>query len=53
MEHLKSTTVTFKHICAWSQKDLTLSRVIQYVNKGWPRNAETLVKSYESIKSEL
>ena len=53
IKQLEDLPVTSEHICTWSRKDPILSRVIRYVNKGWPKNLDQEVKPYESRKNEL
>ena len=52
-KQLEDLPVTSEHIRTWSRKDPILSRVIRYVNKGWPKNLDQKVKPYESRKNEL
>ena len=52
-EQLENTPVTADLIHAWSHKDPIVSRVIRYVNKGWPKTGDSMVKPYESIKNKF
>ena len=40
MEHLADSPVTAGHIRDWTQRDLFLAPVLQYVKQGWPEQDE-------------
>ena len=37
----------------WTQRDKTLSQVLQYVQKGWPTEGDTELEPYSSRRNEL
>ena len=42
-QHLSDTIITASHICKWTEKDPTLSRIHHFLLHGWP---ETISDSY-------
>ena len=52
-EHLADSPVTATDIRAWVKRDLKLSRVLQYVQQGWPSEGDAEVEPYSSKRLEL
>ena len=53
MEHLDESPVTAKHIQVWTRRDLVLSKVQQFVERGWPQNPDKSLSAYSAKKNEL
>ena len=55
MQHLDTTPVTAADIKIWTDKDLVLSKVRQYVLMGWPddETGEDTLSPYTARKDEL
>ena len=54
LEHLKESPVTAKDIRTWTSRDPKLSRVLQYVQQGWPSgNVEEDLSNFYSRRQEL
>ena len=52
-EHLASSPVTADDIREWTRKDKTLSRVLQYIQQGWPNEGGKDLEPYSSRQLEL
>ena len=52
-EHLEDSPVSAEDICIWTSKDPKLSRVLQFVQQGWPNENEPDLERYSSKKLEL
>ena len=52
-EHLADSPVTASDIRAWTERDTKLSRVLQYVQQGWPTEGDAEVEPYSSRRLEL
>ncbi len=52
-EHLADSPVTASDIRAWTERDTRLSRVLQYVQQGWPTEGDAEVEPYSSRRLEL
>ena len=52
-KQLEDLPITLDHVRTWSRKDPVISRVICYVNKGWPKNPDPKVRPYQSRKNAL
>ena len=53
MEHLDESPVTAKHIQVWTRRDPVLSKVQQFVERGWPQNPDKSLSAYSAKKNEL
>ncbi|XP_072171469.1 uncharacterized protein [Diadema setosum] len=53
MQHLESTPVTPTSIRQWTAKDPTLSRVREYVLRGWPLKCDEEISPYFRRRDEL
>jgi transposase InsO family protein len=52
-EHLDESPVTAADIRTWTSRDPKLSRVLQYVQCGWPNNGDSELEPYSSRRLEL
>ena len=46
MEHLDDSPVTAHHIRVWTRRDPALSKVLQYVQRGWPSSYDEALAAY-------
>ena len=54
MEHLADASpVTAKQIEVWTRRDPTLSKVLHYLQFGWPKKVDKSVTTYSSRSTEL
>ena len=53
MNHLDESPVTAQHIRAWTRRDTVLSKVLHYVQRGWPSDCDKSLAMYSSKRSEL
>lgn len=53
VEHLADSPVTANDIRTWTRWDAKLSRVLQYIQQGWPTEGDTEVEPYSSRRLEL
>ena len=53
LDHLKDSPVTATDIRVWTRKDPTLSKVVEFVQRGWPNSTEEKLKLFFSRKDEL
>ena len=53
LEHLSSGPITATQIKIMTCQDKVLSKVLYFVQKGWPATVESALKSYASRKYEL
>ena len=52
-EHLVDSPITAHHIRVWTQRDPVLSKVLSYVQQGWPNHCEKTLATYTSKMNEL
>ena len=52
-EHLSNSPVTANDIRTWTRRDQELSRVLQYVQQGWPSEGDPGLEPYSSRRLEL
>ena len=53
-EHLEESPVTADDISVWTRRDPKLSRILQYVQKGWPSEcSDQELKAYYSKRLEM
>ena len=52
-EHLDESPITAADIRTWTSRDPKLSRVLQYVQYGWPNNGDSELEPYSSRRLEL
>ena len=50
---MADSPVTSDQIRSWTQRDPVLSKLLQYIQNGWPTTVDPLVASFASKKSEL
>ena len=53
IENLNSAPITANQIAVWTRRDRLLSRVLRYVQHGWPIQSDEALKSYWTRKLEL
>ena len=53
MEHLDESPVTAKHIRVWTRRDQVLSKIQQFVERGWPQHPDKSLSAYSAKKNEL
>ena len=53
LEHLQDSPVTANHIQRWTRQDPVLSRVLEFVQRGWPEEVEPELKPFFSRKEEM
>ena len=53
IENLNEAPITSDQIAGWTQKDPTLSRVMQHIMLGWPATVESELKPYWNRHLEL
>jgi len=53
MEHLNDSPVTAQYIRVWTRRDPVLSKVLEYVERGWPRNCDKPLSACSSKRNEL
>ena len=53
IEHLEDSPVTAHHIAVWTRRDPQLSKVLTYVQRGWPDECEESLSTYSSKRNEL
>lgn len=53
MEHLDDSPITARHIRVWTRRDPVLSKVLQYVERGWPSTCDKPLSTYSAKRSEL
>ena len=46
MEYLDYSPVTAHHIRVWTRRDPALSKVLQYVQRGWPSSYDEELAAY-------
>ena len=47
-EHLEDSSVTVADIRVWTKKDKQLSKVLQYIQRGWPSNGDSTLEPFSS-----
>ena len=52
-EHLAESPVTADQIRTWTQRDPSLSKLLQYIQSGWPGTVDPALSSFTSKKEEL
>ena len=52
-EHLADSPVTAADIRVWTRKDPELSRILQFVQQGWPNLSEPGLEVFAAKKLEL
>ena len=52
-EHLADSPVTADQICAWTQKDPDLSKLLQYIQTGWPGEVDSSLSHFNAKQKEL
>ena len=52
-EHLADSPVTVNDIRTWTRRDPKLSRVLQYLQQGWPSEGDPELDTYSSKRFEL
>ena len=52
-EHLADSPVTASDIQLWTRRDSKLSKVLQYVQQGWPTEGDQELEPYSSRRLEL
>ncbi|XP_059420209.1 uncharacterized protein K02A2.6-like [Carassius carassius] len=53
LEVMEDPPITTKQVRQWTAKDETLSQVLVWCLKGWPREVDAVYKPYSQIKLEL
>lgn len=53
LEHLEESPVTAQHIRVWTRRDQELSRVLQFIERGWPSNVAKSLSAYSAKRNEL
>ena len=53
MDHLDDSPVTARHIRVWTRRDPILSKVVDFVERGWPGNVDKSLSTYSAKRSEL
>ena len=53
MDHLDDSPVTARHIQTWTRRDPVLSKVMHYVERGWPSTSEESLSTYSAKRNEL
>ncbi len=53
MEHLADSPVTAQDIRTWTRRDPKLSRVLQFLQQGWPSQGDPELVSYSDKRLEL
>ena len=53
IEKMNDAPVTAKQIAFWTQRDPLLSRVLHYIQRGWPKVADEELKPYWMKRLEL
>ncbi len=53
IEKMEEAPITAKQVAAWTRRDPVLSKVHQYIQNGWPSQAEDDLKPYWSRRLEL
>lgn len=53
MDHLEDSPVTACHIAVWTRRDPVLSKVLTYVEQGWPNEYDKSLNTYSSKRNEL
>lgn len=53
MDHLNDSPVTARHIAVWTRRDPELSKVLTYVEKGWPDECDKSLNTYCLKRNEL
>ena len=46
MDHLDDSPVTARHILVWTRRDPVLSKVLHFVEDGWPTHVKSLYVAY-------
>ena len=52
-EHLQDSPVTADDIRVWTQRDQKLTRVLEYIQRGWPTDGDPELEPYSSRRLEL
>ena len=53
-QHLSDTIITASHICKWTEKDPTLSRIHHFLLHGWPETiSDSSFRPYFNRHEEL
>ena len=53
-QHLSDTVITASHICKWTEKDPTLSRIHHFLLHGWPETiSDSYFRPYFNCREEL
>ena len=53
MDHLDESPITAQHIRVWTRRDPVLSKVLQFVERGWPSTCDKSLSTYSAKRSEL
>ena len=53
LEHLLDYPFIANHIQCWTRNDSVLSRVLEFVRRGWPEEVQAELKPFFSRKEEL
>ena len=53
MNHLGESPVTARHIRVWTRRDPILSKVKDYIERGWPTERDRELSDYRSKRTEL
>ena len=53
LEHLEESPVTVQHIRVWTRRDPELSKVLQFIERGWPPNGDKSLSAYSAKRNEL
>ena len=52
-DHLDDSPVTAHHIAVWTRRDPELSKVLTYVQRGWPNECDKSLSNFSSKRNEL
>ena len=52
MDHMDESPVTACHFAIWTRRDPELSKLLTYVEKGWPNVCDESLKTFSSKKNE-
>ena len=52
-EYLEDSPITARHIQIWTRRDPVLSKVLQFIERGWPDRCNHSLASFSSKKNEL
>ena len=53
IEKLDEAPISAKQMANWTQRDVVLSRVLQFIMLGWPKEADDYLKPYWNRRLEL